>query len=87
LVGAIQIGLTTLIIENPTWDICFKMLETLFMAIKKKSTIVLSNIKMEYMVVANAIKEVIWLQKLTFNFGFSPLQSIPFIVITNHALS
>jgi hypothetical protein len=55
--------------------------------LKKKSTIVLSNIKMEYMVVANAIKEVIWLQKLTFNFGFSPLQSIPFIVITNHALS
>ncbi len=55
--------------------------------LKKKSTIVLSSIKVEYMVVVSAIEEVIWLQKLMFNFGFSPLQSIPFIAITNHALS
>jgi hypothetical protein len=55
--------------------------------LKKQSTIVLSSIEVEYMVVANAIKEAIWLQKLVFNFGFCPLQSIPFIAITNHALS
>jgi hypothetical protein len=44
------------------------------MAIKKKSTIIHSNIEVEYMVVANMIKEAIWLQKLVFHFGFSPLQ-------------
>jgi len=55
--------------------------------LKKKSNVVLSSIKVEYMVVVSAIEEVIWLQKLMFNFGFSPLQSIPFIAITNHALS
>jgi hypothetical protein len=51
--------------------------------LKKQSNVVLSRIEVEYMVVANVIKEAIWLQKLVFNFGFSPLQSIPFIAINS----